>query len=94
MRDKAAILAKLQHILRDHVEYTGEVRGDMDLRADLGLDSLQQLTLVVEAENAFALCFEAEAEAELATVDDMIRYIQAHQAQDAPMPHAQTASRA
>ncbi|RYF10383.1 MAG: hypothetical protein EOO40_05255 [Deltaproteobacteria bacterium] len=73
---EAEILSGLIHVLREHVQYTGEIHSEMDLQADMGLDSLQQLTFVVEAENFFAICFDAESEADLKSLNDVVGYIQ------------------
>lgn len=81
MTDADAILAKLTAILREHVQYTGPIDAGMQLQSDLGLDSLQQLTFIVEVENAYQFCFEPGAEAELCTVHDVVAYIGAQQAQ-------------
>jgi acyl carrier protein len=84
MMDEAAILAKLTYILREHVQYSGEIDGSMNLREDLNLDSLQQLTFIVETENAFELCLSPQAEEELASIDDVVRYIRTHQPRAEP----------
>jgi acyl carrier protein len=76
----AEILSGLIHVLREHVQYTGVIDGEMDLQADLGLDSLQQLTFVVEAENFFAICFDAESESNLKSLNDVVKYIQSQRA--------------
>jgi len=68
---EAEILSELRAIVRD---VTGEavlVTRKTDLLGDLQLDSLKQLELVVEIENRFGICLDAEDEQGLATVAEL-----------------------
>ncbi len=46
-----------------------------DLAADLGLDSIQMTSLVVELENRFEICFEPEDEQGIRTLGDVVEVI-------------------
>lgn len=72
---EAEILSELRAIVRD---VTGEavlVTRKTDLLGDLQLDSLKQLELVVEIENRFGICLDAEDEQGLATVAELTALI-------------------
>lgn len=75
MTDEQTIFDGLKQVLREHVGIEADVQLDSDLQTDLGLDSLQQLTFVVETENAFKICFRPEDEADLKTLGDITAYI-------------------
>lgn len=75
MTDAAAVFTRLCALLREHDLYLGDVRPSSALQADLGLDSLQLLTFVVEAENAFGINLSEEAETELVTLGDVADYV-------------------
>ena len=53
----------------------GSVELKTDLGRDLQLDSLAQLTLVVELENHFRVCFEPGDEEGVATIADVVRLV-------------------
>lgn len=69
------ILEGIRAVVEQHLGMRAELREDTHLLADLELDSLQQLTLVVELENHFQVCFEDGDELGLATVRDVIHLI-------------------
>ena len=70
------ILEGLRAVFREHLELGSPIELETDLFRDLELDSLKQLTLVVEVENRFRLCFERGEEAGLRTVGDLVRLIE------------------
>jgi acyl carrier protein len=68
----AEILAAVEQVARDHVGWQGNLRREMRLAEDLELDSLKTLTLAVEVENRFRICLDADSEAEIVTVGDLV----------------------
>jgi acyl carrier protein len=76
------ILEGVRQVIREHlqvhapVEQVEQVERETDLFRDLQLDSLKQLTLVVELENHFRVRFDAGDEEGLATVGDLVRLIE------------------
>lgn len=71
------ILDGIRHVASTRLDLDHEILPSTDLVADLELDSLQQLTLVVELENHFRICFEPEDEQGVATVRDLMNVIDA-----------------
>jgi acyl carrier protein len=67
-------------VLRSKLRVQAPLAPDTSIQRDLQLDSLQLLTLVVELENHFRLCFEPGDEAGLATLGDITTRIAALQA--------------
>jgi acyl carrier protein len=70
------ILRGVQDILRQRLAVERPVREEHQLIADLALDSMKQLTLVVELENHFAICFSPGAEQGVETVGDVVALIE------------------
>ena len=67
-------------VLRSKLRVQASLAPETSIQRDLQLDSLQLLTLVVELENHFRLCFEPGDEAGLATLGDITTRIAALQA--------------
>ena len=67
------ILAGVEAVAREHVDFDGELRPEMRLVEDLELDSLKTLTLALEVENYFRVCLAEEAE--ILTVGDLAAII-------------------
>lgn len=67
------ILAGIEEVARVHVGWNGELRPDMDLFADLELDSLKALTLALEVENRFKVYLDEEGD--LVTIADLVAAI-------------------
>jgi acyl carrier protein len=57
---RAEILARLRELVRRELGYRGPIELESALAADLGLDSVRLLTLVVELENAFRVVIEPD----------------------------------
>jgi acyl carrier protein len=72
------ILAGVREVLRGPLALPQDVELDTDLQGDLRLDSLQQLTLVVELENRFKVAFAPGDEREVRTVRDVVRLLASH----------------
>ena len=66
-------------VLRNKLHVQAPLGEETDILRDLQLDSVQVLTLVVELENHFRLCFEAGDEAGLTTIGDIATRIAALQ---------------
>jgi acyl carrier protein len=72
----AEILSTVRELLRAQLGYEGPVAPESELAADLGLDSVKLLTLVVELENAFRVALEPEEGETLATVGQVVALIE------------------
>jgi acyl carrier protein len=69
------ILEGVRSVLREHLQISRPVDTETDLFRDLRLDSLKQLTLVVELENHFRICFDEGDEEDLRTIGDVMGLI-------------------
>ncbi len=69
---EAEILAAVEEVAREHVGWPGRLRPEMRLAEELELDSLKALTLAVEVENYFRVCLDADSEAQIVTVGDLV----------------------
>ena len=69
--DRATVLRDVRQVLEEHLRIA-EVDEATHLFRDLELDSIQQLTLVVEIENHFKICFNEGDEAGIATIGDVV----------------------
>ena len=69
------ILAGVREVIRRHLQVSAPVTAETHLSSDLQLDSLKQLTLVVELENHFRVRFDSGDEEGLETVGDVVRLI-------------------
>jgi len=66
------ILEGVKQVLREHLAVRDEVHAETHLAKDLALDSLKQLTLVVEIENYFKICFDPGDEEGVRTLGDVV----------------------
>lgn len=71
----AEILRHLEDLAARHLEGVGELRSDMRLVEDLGLDSVRLITLLIEAENRFRVRLDVVDGREIATVGDLVGVI-------------------
>lgn len=69
------ILEGVREVIRDHLQMQSPVGNETHLFHDLQLDSLKQLTLVVELENHFRVRLDARDEEGLETIGDVVRVI-------------------
>ena len=69
------ILEGIGRVIREHLHLSTLVTEDTGLTNDLQLDSLKQLTLVVELENYFRIRFDSGDEEGLETVGDIVSLI-------------------
>ena len=75
---RAVIIGEIKRLLRESCRVEAEQIGpETDLLGELQLDSVQRLTLVVELENHFAICFDPGDEAGISTVADIAERIEA-----------------
>ena len=80
------LLEAIAAVAREHLKWNGPIAPEMSLVEALALDSLRQLTLVVEIENRFRIRLDGTDEASLQTVGDLIALIarkRARRTQDA-----------
>ena len=75
--DRESVVRSLREIFSEHLSLDG-IDEDTGLFSQLNLDSLQQLTLVVEIENRFKICFDEADEESLETVSDLVDRILHH----------------
>ena len=71
----AQILEGIRRVAREHLHWDGGLESSTDLFRDLQLDSLKQLTFVVELENHFQIAFEPGDEDGLRTIGDVTKRI-------------------
>ena len=69
--DRASILRDVRQVLEEHLSIA-DVDESTHLFRDLELDSIQQLTFVVEIENHFKICFDEGDEADIETIGDVV----------------------
>ena len=69
--DRASILRDVRQVLEEHLSIA-DVDEATHLFRDLELDSIQQLTFVVEIENHFKICFDEGDEAGIETIGDVV----------------------
>ncbi len=69
--DRATVLRDVRQVLEEHLRIA-DVDETTHLFRDLELDSIQQLTFVVEIENHFKICFDEGDEAGIATIGDIV----------------------
>jgi acyl carrier protein len=69
--ERGAILEGVRQVFADELAIH-DLTEDTHLLRDLKLDSLQQLTLVVELENRFRIAFEDDDEAGIERVGDIV----------------------
>jgi acyl carrier protein len=72
------ILETLNGLLREAANVDATLTPQTDLLADLQLDSIQQLALVVAIENHYQICFDPEDEAQVSSVQSVIALVQRH----------------
>lgn len=68
-------LAELERLLRERLQRTHELTPATELVADLSLDSIEQLDLIVELENHFEISLELDEDEEIQTVGQLVACI-------------------
>lgn len=69
------VLEELRRLAAERLDIDGELEPSNRLVEDLGLDSLQLMTLAVAVEDHFQICLDEDDEAALVTVDDLLAVI-------------------
>lgn len=69
--DRENVIKDVQRVLDAHLKIQG-VDETTHLFRDLELDSIQQLTFVVELENHFKICFDEGDESGIQTIGDVV----------------------
>jgi acyl carrier protein len=69
------VLAAIAEVGREHLQWTGPIAPEMSLVEAFALDSLRQLTLVVELENRFRIRLDDEDASDVRTVGDLVALI-------------------
>jgi acyl carrier protein len=69
------ILQGIAATARKHLDWKGDVVRGMPLVETFGLDSIRQLTLLVELEDRFRVCFDERDDAAVQTVGDLVDLI-------------------
>ncbi len=75
VNEDAALLTGIEDVARRHLAWTGALTRDMPLVETFELDSVKQLTLLIELENRFRIRLDDQDEASLATVGDLVDVI-------------------
>jgi acyl carrier protein len=70
--DDLGILSVIADIAAKHLDWHGAVSRDMPLLETFELDSLRQLTLVVEIEDRFRIRLDDRDEESIVTVGDLV----------------------
>ena len=76
MANQADVLGGIAEVARVHLNWTGPLSRDMPLVETFELDSLRQLTLVIEIENRFRIRLDDQDATSLCTVGDLLDVIQ------------------
>lgn len=74
-RDDRAILRAVEQVVRTHLDRDVTLSPEVSLVEAMELDSIRRLTLVIEIENRFRICFDDDDEAALETVGDLVAAI-------------------
>ncbi len=86
LQSEPAILAGIADIARQHLGWNGRLSPDMPVVERLGLDSIRQLTLLLEIENRFRVCLDEDEESSVRTVGDLVALIARKRADRTPHP--------
>lgn len=68
---------KLVEVIKDQLNYDGEITEASDFKEDLGADSLDLFELVMSMEEEFGIEIPSEDLESIATVGDIIAYMKA-----------------
>ncbi len=72
MKSREEIFEGVQDVVRQHLRPGVPISQQTHIQRDLRLDSIQRLTLVVELENHFKVCFDPQDEVGIQTFDDVV----------------------
>jgi acyl carrier protein len=82
------ILDVVGRVIRREFGCNAPLEESSDILGDLQLDSLQRVTLAVELENHFQICFDPDDEAGLATLGDVVDLVQRRLREESGGTHA------
>lgn len=71
------MLEKLAELIKEQLNYEGEVKAESNFKDDLGADSLDLFELVMSMEEEFSVEIPSEDLEKIATVGDVIDYLKA-----------------
>lgn len=71
------MLEKLAELIKEQLNYDGEVKAESNFKDDLGADSLDLFELVMSMEEEFSVEIPSEDLEKIATVGDVIDYLKA-----------------
>lgn len=71
------MLEKLAELIKEQLNYDGEVKAESNFKDDLGADSLDLFELVMSMEEEFGVEIPSEDLEKIATVRDVIDYLKA-----------------
>lgn len=71
------MLEKLVELIKDQLNYDGEVTAESNFKDDLGADSLDLFELVMSMEEEFGVEIPSEDLENIATVGDVMDYMKA-----------------
>jgi acyl carrier protein len=69
------VLAQIARAAHSHLAWSGTLARDLDLLETFALDSLRQITLVVELEDTFRIRLDEQDERTIRTVGDLVDLI-------------------
>lgn len=69
--DEGEVQKSVVHMIYKHIDYTGKIDMDTNLR-ELGLDSLDMVSIVMDIENTLSVIIEDEDMAGMDTVQDIV----------------------
>ena len=79
----AEILAGLQNVAEQHLDFEGRLEPKTPLVETFRLDSIRLLTFVVETDNHFQICLEEGDEEGIQTAGDLVVLVKQHLDDDA-----------
>jgi len=79
-----AVLAEISRVLQHELQLPSAPRPEDDLAADLHLDSVSLLTLVVELENQFRVALNEQDSAQVHTVGELAALVVARSKEQPP----------
>lgn len=71
------MLEKLAELIKEQLNYDGEVKAESNFKDDLGADSLDLFELVMSMEEEFGVEIPSEDLEKIETVGDVIDYLKA-----------------
>ena len=71
------MLEKLAELIKDQLNYDGEVKAESNFKDDLGADSLDLFELVMSMEEEFGVEIPSEDLEKITTVGSVIEYMKA-----------------